>query len=262
PLALPTDRPRPALQTFDGASSPVRFAPELTSELKRLAERERVTPFMVLLAALQTLLARYAGETDVAVGSPIAGRNRSEIESMIGFFVNTLVLRSDLSGDPTFRDLLARVREVCLGAYAHQDLPFEKLVAELRPERDKTRPALFQVMFTLQNVPFPALALPGGIALVPESFETGTVKFDLTLTMGEIDGRFEGSWGYNTLLFERATIEELGESFRRLVEAAVSAPGVRLSELPLVTAEERRRQVVTWNETEAVLDEAATADER
>ena len=163
-LNLPTDHPRPAKQSFRGARQPISLPQSLTAAVNELSRREGVTQFMTLLAAFQVLLYRYSGQEDIVVGSPIANRNRTETEGLIGFFVNTLVLRADLSGKPTFKELLQRVRNVCLQAYAHQDLPFEKLVEELRPERDLSRNPLFQVMFVLQNTPRP-LPQPGGLSI-------------------------------------------------------------------------------------------------
>ncbi|MCA9937731.1 MAG: hypothetical protein KC418_03745, partial [Anaerolineales bacterium] len=151
-LALPTDRPRPPIQTYNGASYEFTLSPDLTAALNRLSQQQGATLFMTLLAAFKTWLHRYTHQTDIVVGSPIANRNRREIEDLIGFFVNTLALRTDLSGNPSFLALLERVREVTLGAYMHQDLPFEKLVEELHPERDLSRSSLFQVMFVLQNM--------------------------------------------------------------------------------------------------------------
>ena len=158
-LELPTDRERPAVPSYRGAQLGFRLSPEVSAGLKELSRREGVTLFMTLLAAFQTLLHRYSGQEDIVVGSPVAGRNYRETEGLIGFFVNTLALRTDLSGEPTFVELLQRVKEVCLGAYAHQDVPFEKLVEELQPERDLSRSPLFQVMFGLQNVPQTAARL-------------------------------------------------------------------------------------------------------
>ncbi|MBJ6766246.1 non-ribosomal peptide synthetase, partial [Myxococcaceae bacterium JPH2] len=160
-LELPTDRPRPPTQSFRGSVRTVSWPLALWSNLSELAQREGATPFMVLLAAFQAVLSRYSGQSDVSVGSPIAGRTRTELEGLIGFFVNTLVLRARLSRDMTFRELLAQVREVTLGAYAHQDVPFEKLVEELQPERDLSRSPLFQVSLTLQNTPVSEIRLPG-----------------------------------------------------------------------------------------------------
>jgi hypothetical protein len=161
PLDLPTDRPRPAVRSLEGDHLAFALPSHLSEELRRLARQEGATLFMTLLAAFQILLARYSDREDVAVGAPVAGRNRPELESLIGFFVNTVVLRTDLSGEPAFRELLARVKETCQGAYAHQDLPFEKLVEELRPSRDLSRQPLFQVMFVSHDVPLPTFQIPG-----------------------------------------------------------------------------------------------------
>ena len=181
-LQLPTDRPRPARLTFEGARLPFSLPVELSRAIVALSRREGVTLFMTLLAAFQTLLYRYSGQEDIVVGSPIANRDRSEIEGLIGFFVNTLVLRTDLSptaaGPLNFRELLGRVREVCLGAYANQHLPFEKLVEELRPQRDLSRNPLFQVMFAVQNAPRAAMEMEG-LAVTPMALDSGNVRFDL-----------------------------------------------------------------------------------
>jgi amino acid adenylation domain-containing protein/non-ribosomal peptide synthase protein (TIGR01720 family) len=249
-LDLPTDRPRPAVQTFRGARLAFDLAPELSAALESLGEAAGATPFMTLLAALQVLLGRYAGQDDLAVGTVVANRSRAEVEALIGLFLNTLVLRADLSGDPPFVDLLQRVRETCLGAYAHQDLPFEKLVDELQPERDLSRAALFQVMFTLQNLPVPELRLPDGLHLEPLMYDTEAVKFDLTLTMWKDGERFAGVWGYNTDLFERETLERVDRHFRNLLAALAAGPERRLSELALQGADEERRLLVEWNATE------------
>ena len=171
-LELPTDRPRPPIQSFEGATAGFTLDKDLSDAIAKLARAHEVTTFMVTLAAFELLLHRYTGATDVVVGSPIAGRNRSEIEGLIGFFVNTLVLRCDLSGDPTFAELLERVREVALGAYAHQDLPFERLVEELRPERLRARNPLFQVAFQLEEPV--AVRRLGAAAAELRRLETGT----------------------------------------------------------------------------------------
>src|SRR5215211_6838524 len=183
-LELPTDHPRPAVQTHRGARRSLTLPKSLTGALKELSRQEGTTLFMVLLGAFQALLARYSGQEDIAVGTPIAGRNQAETEDLIGFFVNTLVLRTDLSGDPTFKELLGRVREVALGAYAHQDLPFERLVEELQPERDLSRTPLFQVFFNMVNVPSSRIELPGlTIETIQRSSELDepASKFDITL---------------------------------------------------------------------------------
>jgi len=184
PLELPLDHPRPALQSQRGARVVGHLTTELSQQLKRVSQREGVTLFMLLLAAFQVLLARYAGQEDIAVGTPIANRNREEIEGLIGLFVNTLVLRTDLSGNPQFREVLRRVREMALQAYAHQDVPFEKVVEVLQLERDLSRTPLFQVMFILQQEPR-TLKEIAGIRLSPLERESQTAKFDLTLVVTE-----------------------------------------------------------------------------
>ena len=249
-LNLPTDRTRPGRQSFCGARQSITLSQSLTTAVHELSQRQSVTPFMSLLAAFLALLYRYSGQDDVVVGSPIANRSRTEFESLIGLFVNTLVLRSDLSGNPTFRELLARVREVCLGAYAHQDLPFEKLVQELQPERDRSRNPLFQVMFVLQNATRPFTELPG---LRVEPIELGAKRspFDLSLFLRERDGRFIGYFEYSTDLFERETIARMAAHFERLLEGIVTDPDQPISKLPILTEAERQQILVEWNNTEA-----------
>ncbi|HIP96962.1 MAG TPA: non-ribosomal peptide synthetase, partial [Anaerolineae bacterium] len=183
-LDLPTDRPRPAVQSWRGATERFALPTELSKKLRTLSREEGATLFMTLLAAFQTLLYRYTGQEDVSVGTAIANRNRAEIEGLIGFFVNTLVMRTNLSGEPSFREVLKRVREVALGAYTHQDLPFEMLVEALQPERDLSHAPLFQAAFALQNTPMETLELPG-LTLSPLDVDSGTAKFDLTLVMAE-----------------------------------------------------------------------------
>ena len=216
-LELPFDHPRPAVETYRGARTAFRLPKQLSAQLTVLSRQESVTLYMTLLAAFQTLLARYTGQDDIAVGSPIAGRNRAEFEGLIGVFVNTLVMRSDLSGDPTFRELLGRVREVALGAYAHQELPFERLVEKLAPVRRLNHSPLFQVMFILQNAPKQALEL-SAISLEPLEVDSGTSKFDLTLFMSEGPDGLRGELEYNTGLFEAGTI-------RQMLWALGGAPG-------------------------------------
>ncbi len=247
-LALPTDRPRPPVQSYHGAILTHLIDLRLTERLKELSRREGVTPYMLLLAAFQTLLHRYAGQDDIVVGTPIANRNRTEVEPLIGFFVNTLVLRTDLSGDPTFRELLGRVREVTLGAYAHQDLPFEKLVEELQPERDTSRTPLFQVMFSLQNAPMPPMKM-GGVEISLSDDATTVSPFDLSFDVTErADGLLCGL-EYNSDLFDGATIRRMLRHFAVLLDAATAEPATRASALPLLTDEERHQLVVEWNET-------------
>ncbi|CAG0936133.1 myxalamid-type nonribosomal peptide synthetase MxaA [Thermoflexales bacterium] len=247
-LELPTDRPRPVLQTFQGATLPFTFSSALTEQIQALSRRQDVTPFMTLLAAFNTLLFRYSHQVDILVGSPIANRTRPEIQTLIGFFVNVLVLRTNLSGNPTFRELLGRVREGALEAYAQQDLPFEKLVDELQPERDLAHTPLFQVMFVWQNLPTPPLKL-SNLLLEILPFESTTSKFDLSLTMTMGD-KLEGIFEYNTDLFDEATIVRLVHHFQVLLEGVVSNPNQRLSELPLLTESERHQILTDWNDTQ------------
>ena len=256
-LELPADRPRPALQTFRGASQSFTLPEELSAALKELSRREGATLFMTLLAAFQTLLHRYSGQDGISVGSPITSRTRSELEGLIGFFVNTLVLHTDLGGNPGFRELLGRVREAALGAYAHQDLPFEKLVYELQPERDLSRTPLFQVMFVMQNIPKQA-AEPGqqGLSLSSLKVDGGMAKFDLTLFMSETGGGLSGALNYNTDLFDAATITRMLGHFRNLLEGIVADPDGRISSLPLLSRAEEQQLLVEWSGSsdEASLD--------
>ena len=249
-LQLTTDRPRPALPSHQGARESIKLSKELTQKLRALSRSHDVTLYMTLLAAFQTLLFRYTEQDDIAVGSPIAGRTREETEGLIGFFVNTLVLRSDLSGNPPFRELLARVRETALGAYAHQDLPFEKLVEELQPERNIGHSPLFQVMFVLQN---PLASAPirefAGLKLRLFRVESEPAQFDVMLTMREGAGGLRGSLLYNTDLFDEATIKKMLGHFQTLLEGIVANPERRISELSLLTDSERHQLLVEWNDT-------------
>jgi amino acid adenylation domain-containing protein len=238
-LELPTDHPRPATQTFRGAHQSLLLPKAVGSALSALSRREETTLFMTLLAAFKVLLHCYAGQDDLVVGTPIANRNRLETEGLIGFFVNALVLRTDLSGDPTFRGLLRRVREVCLGAYAHQDLPFERLVEELHLERDLSRNPLFQVMFVLQNASVQAVELPG-LTLDPVVADGGTTHFDLTLHIVDSDSGLVATAAYNTDLFDDATITRMLGHFQTLLEGIVTSPDSLLSELSVLTETERR----------------------
>ena len=259
-LNLPTDRAKPAVQTYRGATQFLELPKSLSEALDTLSQQEGVTLFMTLLAAFQTLLYRYTQQDDIAVGSPIANRNRSEIEGLIGFFVNSLVLRTNLSGNPTFRELLSRVREVALGAYAHQDLPFEKLVEELHPERHLNQNPLFQVVFALQNAPMEALELPG-LTLSPLQFvDTQTTRFDLEFHLWEptrnnglgldsSDG-ISGFVVYSTDLFDAATITRMLGHFQTLLEGIVANPEQRLADLPILSEAERHQLLVAWNNTQ------------
>ncbi len=247
-LELPTDRARPPAQSYRGARHALALSPELSAAIRQLSQRERVTPYMLLLAAFQVLLARYSGQDDIAVGSPIAGRTRSEFEGLIGFFVNTLVLRTDVSGNPRFSELLARVRETALEAYAHQEVPFEKLVEALRPERDPSRNPLIQVMFALHNAPGGGLALPG-LGVTGQGLDTATAKFDLTLTLTDGPDGLHGSLAYATDLFDASTVARLAGHFTTLLEGIVAEPGTPVAELPLLGAAERHQLLVQWNDT-------------
>jgi amino acid adenylation domain-containing protein len=247
-LSLPTDRKRPAVQTYHGARRSLGLSPALAKGLKALSRREGATLFMTLLAAFKVLLYRYSGQTDILVGSPIANRNRTEIEGLIGFFVNTLVLRSDLSGQPSFRELLAQVREVSFQAYMHQDLPFDKLVQELNPERDMSRNPLFQVLFAFQNAPRHPFQLTG-LSVTRWPLATTTTHFDLQLHLMEEAATLEGFFLYNTDLFEADTIARMSTHFQTLVQAIVADPNTPISHLPLLTEVERHQLLVEWNST-------------
>ena len=247
-LELPTDRPRPPLPTYLGAYYLLEFSENLSAELNALSRRAGATLYMTLLAAFNVLLYRYTGQTDIVVGTPTAGRNRREVEGLIGFFVNTLVMRTDLSGDPTFRELLGRVREVALGAQTNQDVPFEKLVEELHPQRDMSRNPLFQVAFGLQNAPTPDFTLPG-LTLTPMDVGGDSSKFDLEFHLWESGGALDGAVIYSTDLFEETSIARLFTHYVRLLEGVVAAPDTRISDLPLLTEDERQQMLVGWNQT-------------
>ena len=249
-LNLPTDRPRPARQSFCGASMPVALSESLTEAINELSGREGVTQYMTLLAAYNVLLYRYSNQEDILVGSPIAHRHHAEVESLIGYFVNTFVLRTDLSGKPTFRELLHRVRDVCIGAYTYQELPFEKLVGELQPERDLSRNPLFQVMFILQNAPRPEADV-STINLQSYNVDTATSKFDLTLSLREREGKLVGFFEYSTDLFDCSTIERMAGHFQTLLSGIVADPDQRISKLPLLNEADRHQLLVEWNDTDA-----------
>ncbi len=249
-LELPADHPRPAVQTFHGAHQSILLPRTVSDGLKALSRQQGATLFMTLLATFQVLLHGYTNQDDLVIGTPIANRNRLEIERLIGFFVNTLVLRTDLSGNPSFRELLGRVREVCLGAYAHQDLPFERLVEELHVARDLSRNPLFQVMFVLQNASPHAAELPG-LSLSPVEVGTRTTHFDLTLHIADTDQGLSATLAYNTDLFEAGTITRMLGHFGTLLEAVAAAPERRLSDLPLLTEAERQQVLANCNDAES-----------
>ncbi|MBW4490249.1 MAG: amino acid adenylation domain-containing protein [Trichocoleus desertorum ATA4-8-CV12] len=248
-LNLPTDKSRPASQTFNGAKLPVQLSASLTRSLKVLSQQESATLFMTLLTAFNLLLHYYSGQEDVVVGTDVANRNRTETERLIGLFVNQLVLRTDLSGNPTFRQLLARVRQVTVDAYAHQDLPFNTLVENLNPDRTSGRSPLFQVKFVLQNAPTPPLALPGLTVTPLEEIDTQTATLDLFFALSETEQGLVGAIDYNTDLFESATIERLAGHFQHLLEQIVAHPDRHLSEFCLLTSSEWQ-QITAWNQTE------------
>jgi amino acid adenylation domain-containing protein len=245
-LELPADRLRPAVQTYRGARHSFTLPLSLAAALKTLSRREGVTLFMTLLAAFQTLLHRYTEQDDLVVGSPIAGRNWQETEGLIGFFVNTLVLRTNLSGNPTFRELLGRVRKVTLEAYGHQDLPFEKLVEELQPERNLSHSPMFQVMFALHNEPRQDPDLPGLSGSRLQLSRT-TTKFDLSLSMADTEAGLIGSFVYSTDLFEASTIGRLLGHWQTLLEGIVACPDQPIATLPLLTTAERQQLHVDGN---------------
>jgi non-ribosomal peptide synthetase component F len=231
-IDLPTDHPRPPVQTFRGATHALKLSGATTESLKTLSRREGVTLFMSLLAAFQTLLHRYTGLDDIIVAVPIANRGRVELESLLGLFANTLALRLDFARGPSFRDLLRRVKEMMLGAYANQEVPFVKLVRELHLERDPSRPPLVQVMFAFQNYPELSLEIPG-LQFTPEPIHTETARLDLTLSLYDNKAALEGEIEYNTDLFEADTIARMSLHFETLLEGIVANPDCRVRDLPL-----------------------------
>lgn len=272
-LDLPTDRPRPAVPGYSGAIVNFTISAALKDKVAHLARQTDTTPFMVLMAGFQALLARYTGQDDVVVGTPIANRTRAEVEELIGLFANTLPMRTRLDGDPTFRELLGRVKDVALGAYAHQDMPFERLVEELRPDRSLGYNPLFQVVLSLQNAPRPSFQLPG-LQLKPLGALSNTpAKFDISVFLFEAVDGMQGKLEYNTDLFDADTMERMVQHFQILLEAAATQPASRLSKLPLLTPYERQKILVDWNATQAdypkdsclhelIAEQARTAPER
>ena len=246
-LELPLDRPRPAVATWAGAQLPLLLTPELSADLHAFARRQKATLFMVLLAAFEALLYRYSGQRDFCLGSPIAGRNLEEIEGLIGFFVNTLVLRARLSARQGFVALVSTVREETLGAHEHQDLPFETLVKELQVERSLSHSPLFQVIFSLQNAPSEGLELPA-LRLSNVGTAITTARFDLALSVVELEERIAGSFGYKKDLFDATTVARLGAHWVGLLSAAVAAPEMGIGQLSLLTAGERHQLLREYNE--------------
>ena len=248
-LHLPTDRPRPPEQRFEGDRINGILSPELSQGLNRLSREQGVTLFMTLLTAFKVLLYRYTGETDILVGTPIANRTRSELNGLIGFFVNTLVLRTDLARNPSFSELLKQVRETATDAYDHQDLPFEMLVESLQPERNMSYTPLFQVMFGLDNEIVDSIDLEG-IKATRQPLEFKTSKFDLSLSIQVKEAGLTAIWEYNTDLFDKSTIERLSGHFVNLLTGIIANPEQTVSQLPLLTESERNQLLFDWNQTE------------
>ena len=248
-LELPSDRRRPEIASFRGAKVTFELNQELTEQLKTLSQREGVTLFMLLLATLDALLSRYSGQTDIAVGTAIANRNRDETEGLIGFFVNMLVMRTDLSGNPTFLDLLQRVKQMTLAAYQHQDVPFEQIIEMLQPQRSLNRTPLYQVEFTLQNAPLEPLEVRG-LRFTPLDVQEVSSESDLNLIMTENESGLTGEVVYATDLFDATTIERMMSHFRNLLEEIVKAPEQRILELPLTSGSETQALLATWGETD------------
>ena len=252
-LELPTDRPRPAIQTHKGALHSFELDESLTGALKSLSRQQGSTLFMTLLSAFNVLLRRYTGQEDILVGTPIANRNHIDTERLIGLFVNTLVIRADLSGNPGFSELLGRIRESALGAYVHQELPFEKLVERLKPERSLSHTPLFQVMFAFQNASIQELELPD-LILTPLEVNSGSAKFDLMLMVEESGQELKASIEYNTDLFDSRSISRLASHFRTLLGSIVSDPHQPISSLRLLTQAEADQLIVGWNSTTREFD--------
>jgi amino acid adenylation domain-containing protein/non-ribosomal peptide synthase protein (TIGR01720 family) len=248
-LELPTDRPRPGVQSYAGATRVFPIPPDLAGQARRCGRTHGATLFMTLLAAFQALLYRYTEQEDICVGTPVAGRTRPETEPLIGFFVNTLVVRADLSGDPSFAALLRQTRERALEAYAHQDVPFEMVVDALQPERSMSYTPLFQVLFALQSAPGRAggPAAPGGLEVSAVETHSGTAKFDLTVEILDGPNGLAASFEWSTALFDAATIERMAGQYIRLLAAAVTAPETPISRLPLLDEAERRQLLAAWS---------------
>ncbi|WP_414753961.1 amino acid adenylation domain-containing protein [Anabaena sp. CCY 9910] len=247
-LELPTDRPRPPVQTFQGQTLYFELDQNLTKQLNILCQKSGTTMFMTLMAAFATLLYRYSHQSDIVIGSPIANRDRQETLSLIGLFVNTLVLRTNLEGNPSFAELLQRVKQVALDAYAHQDVPLERLVEALQPERSLSHMPLFQVAFAMQNAPMGKLELPN-LSLNLLKIENRTAKFDLALSMQETESGLLGEWEFNTDLFDATTISRMAGHFQTLLESIVANPQQRIAEVSLLSASEQHQLLVDWNNT-------------
>ena len=253
-LQIPTDRPRPAVMTNGGKTHRFTINSELTQQLQKLSRETGATLFMTLLAGFAILLNRYSHQKDILVGSPIANRNRAEIESLIGCFVNTLVLRTKFADNPRFQELLNQVKEVTLSAYSHQDVPFEQVVEVLKPERSLSHSPLFQVMFILQNAPMENLELPG-VNIKVFSSDIVQAKFDLTLSMMETEKGLTASWDYNSDLFNDRTITVMAGHFQNILTAIVTNPQIQINQIPLLTAAEKQQILTAWNQTEIAYPE-------
>jgi amino acid adenylation domain-containing protein len=248
-LELPTDYPRPAIARYQGGTISFTINREISAAFQKLCEAQGATLFMGLLGVFSTLLMRYSRQQDFLIGTPIANRNRKQVEELIGFFVNTIVIKTDLSGNPDFINLLLRIKEETLQAYAHQDVPFERIVEEIQPERNLSHNPLFQVMFVLQNAPMGKLELPQ-LQLTPLELEQVTAKFDLTLLMTETAQGIQGQWEYRTDLFDLATINRMVGHFQNLLASIVANPQQPITALPLLTATEQHQLLVNWNNTQ------------
>jgi alpha-ketoglutarate-dependent taurine dioxygenase len=246
-LSLPADRPRPQVQTFQGAQQTVTFASDLSEQIRALSKREGVTVFMALLAGFQTLLHAYSGQTDIVIGTDTANRKLLETESLVGFFVNLLVLRTDLSGNPTFRELLARVRETALQAYANDDLPFEKLVETLCPERALGYTPLVQALFLLQNNSH-IVDQPPGLALSLREIDRKTSKFDLVVSVSETGSGLACSFNYSTELFDAATVSRMMDHYQTVLRTMAARPEGRLKDISIITETERRHRTMAQSE--------------
>ncbi|NEQ68437.1 MAG: amino acid adenylation domain-containing protein, partial [Symploca sp. SIO2D2] len=249
-VELPTDHPRPPVQTFQGAVEGLPLDPELTQSLKQLSQDAETTLFMTLLAAFFVTLSRHSNQSDLVVGSPIANRNNKSVEGLIGFFANTLALRGNLSSNPSFKDFLAQVRQTTLSAYAHQELPFEMLVEKLQPDRDLSRNPLVQVLFSLQNAPQSEGSLSDlAMESLPLPIDV-RARFDLEVIVWEMPEGLEGVWSYNSDLFDKATITRIAQHFQAVLQAVVANPEVRVAEIPLLSPAERHQLLVEWNNTQ------------
>ena len=248
-LELPTDNPRPAAQSFEGARQFLRCPDGMLENFKALCRKEGATMFMTMLAAFGTLLWRWSGQEDMLIGTPVSGRSRTELEPLIGYFSNSVVLRMNMGGDPTFRELLKQTKEVALAAYSHQHLPFEKLVTDIQPQRDLSYSPMYQVMFSVGEHKDLGLELPG-MEITPIIIDRGVAKFDMTLGMTELKHDLMCNIEYCSALFEPSTMERLANHFQNLLQGIVENPDTRISALPMLSAEERHRILFAWNQTE------------